>query len=256
MNDNEDDEVKTKEIKDTEKDGVKVEDEKEDISTPTTPDEIVKDLESQLDTVWNRLSKQTFALHEDKLTSLEIQKFLDTIESEHNTAEDAAKLCMVMNMMARQHSKTKDEEEGEIDQECVSKSNFMKVIMADEFKRSEWPLAVEHMFKKFAAKDSHPDAITAKGFLEMCRAYGENTDEEDIKDLFNEVLGYKDGEVAFVDMKMDMKSFRNLLLSDLEGYLDNAEVKTKLLGHLLPTPSEDFYNVRYDADSMRYVSDK
>ena len=265
MMDNKEEEVKEAEVKSDTKpvddicgdDEDKVKDEKEDIATPTTPDEIVKDLKSQLDTVWDRLSKRTFALHEDKLTSLEIQKFLETIESEHNTAEDAAKLCMVINLMASQHSKEKgEEEEGEIDQEFVSKSNFMKVIMADEFKRSEWPLAVKHMFNKFASKGSRQDAITAKAFLEMCREYGEKTDEEDIKDLFNEVLGYKDGEVAFVDMAMDMETFRNLLLSDLEGYLDNDEVKTKLLGHLLPSPSGDHYKVRYDEASMRYVSDK
>ena len=263
MMENKEEEEKVKEVEAKPVDDIfgddedKVKDEKEDIATPTTPDEIVKDLKSQLDTVWDRLSKRTFALHDDKLTSLEIQKFLETIESEHNTAEDAAKLCMVINLMASQHSKEKgEEEEGEIDQEFVSKSNFMKVIMADEFKRSEWPLAVKHMFNKFASKGSRLDAITAKAFLEMCREYGESTDEDDIKDLFNEVLGYKDGEVAFVDMAMDMETFRNLLLSDLEGYLDNDEVKTKLLGHLLPSPSGDHYKVRYDEDSMRYVSDK
>jgi len=231
-------------------------DEDKNLTEPTTSDEIVKDVKAQLDTVWQRISKRTFALHEDKLTSLEVQKFLDVIESEHNTSEDAEKLCMVMNMMARQHSKDNAGKEEEIDKECVKKSNFMKVIMADEFKRSEWPLAMKQIFKKFASKGPYEDAITAPGFLEMCRAYGENTDEEDIKDLFNEVLGYKEGEVAFVDMKMDIKTFQNLILSDLEGYMNDDEVKEKLLGHLLPSPSGDFYKVRYDDDLNRYVSDQ
>ena len=81
-----------------------------------------------------------------------------------------------------------------------------------------------------------------------------NEREWDIKDLFNEALGFQEGEVAFDDMKMDIDAFRNLILSDLGDYMDNGEVREKLLGHLLPSPSGDLYNVRYDEDLMRYVS--
>lgn len=221
----------------------------------------VKEVNKQVDEYWKGLIDSTQALHEDKLTTLELQRHLELVESEACAAKDSEYLARVMNLTAKRivgDSEVKGEEvSGERKAEVtsyVTKDVFLNNIRKDGFNRKFWRVATDRLFDRIASKGTDTEMVYANTFLEMLKKQHDDSTREDIRDLFVDMLGVSHDEYAFSELKMNRDLFYKMICKDFGEVLDKPGVLEQICGHLKPTPDGAAYDVRYDPTTKRYVA--
>jgi len=217
-------------------------------------DRAVHFIEEQLEQVWDHVVKHADPDRAERLTSVEVQKFLEKEGCKYTTAKDAEEFCALVNLKGKMHTAGEDvDDDTLLDREHISKDTFLKLVKADCFGEEKWEDMVDLLFENFVKRGDRTDSISASVFLDVCREHGEKSTKEDIMSLFCNLLSVKEHEFALDELYITRKMFKNLVFETLKTQLHISGVKEKVMVGMKPTEHTGKYDVKFDRAQGRYV---